>query len=203
MFHFHSISIKGKNITESHVCLSQSLFLADRSTLADDSQITALATERKGKWKCIGVKGKVFRFQSSRFLCEVQHHQSTSSFLQKLMFFCEKCQFAVFARDNAGKIDSLYCVLWITQKTQYCKTSFSGKQSKEAHWTHIAKSRSMECCRVSIFHNQVLWNLKLHIIGCQLTRCLHTIGSASKPRGIQCLRSYQLDLQLDHVGAVC
>ena len=118
-------------------------------------------------------------------------------------FFCEKCQFAVFARDNAGKIDSLNCVLWTTQKTQYCKTSFSGKQSKEAHWTHIAKSRSMECCRVSIFHNQVLWNWKLHIIGCQLTRCLHTIGSASKPRGIQCLRSYQLDLQLDHVGAVC
>ena len=118
-------------------------------------------------------------------------------------FFCEKCQFAVFARDNAGKIDSLYCVLWITQKTQYCKTSFSGKQSKEAHWTHIAKSRSMECCRVSIFHNQVLWNLKLHIIGCQLTRCLHTTGSASKPRGVQCLRSYQLDLQLDHVTAVC
>ena len=124
MFHFHSISIKGKNITESHVCLSQSLFLADRSTLADDSQITALATERKGKWKCIGVKGKVFRFQSSRFLCEVQHHQSTSSFLQKLMFFCEKCQFAVFARDNAGKIDSLYCVLWITKRHNIVKLHF-------------------------------------------------------------------------------
>ena len=201
MFHCRSIS---KNITESHVCLPQSLFLADRSTLADDSQITALATEIKGKWKCIGVKGKVLRFQPFQIFVCSPTPPIYQLFLKEVDgIFCEKCQFAVFTRDNAGKIDSLNCVLWTTQKTQNCKTPFSGKQFKEAHWTHIAKSMSMECCPLSIFHNQVLWNWKLQIIGCQLTQCLHTIGSAAKPRGIQCLRSYQLDLQLDHVGPVC
>ena len=79
--------LRAKNNTESHVCLPQSLFLADRSTLADDSQITALATERRGKWKCIGVKGKVLRFQSFQiFVCSLTP-PIYQLFLKKLMGF--------------------------------------------------------------------------------------------------------------------